>query len=363
MANTARKACDSEESLAKSTGLVKSRLEQTRVPLDGVRVERKRPDLLRRFSATPYAANLLIMDKTIRIESNRSQIIEKGREFFVRHQGPAVGTPEFLWRIVGEADCRSDAIDIHLAAFSDLGVRYGNMGQRSFLAVDLEAREAVAFVNERAVESEPEFNCRSLFDTLFCMCAGALAVTSLSAACVGMGPKGVLVFGSPNSGKTTTSYLAARRGLELHADQAAFAEMHDGNVRVWGDLLPAIFRPESLQFLPELSTSAREFSYPDLRVHYLSKRPFQAAKAHPVAPLCCVFLDRGPGESRMLPVSRAELKRRFADNVLFDEDERFDAQSTTVLDALSAVPAYELTYRDPEMATTVLCELLADNAQ
>src|SRR5580692_6587955 len=129
-----------KESLAKSTGLVESRLEQTRVPLDGVRPERKRPDLLRRFTATPYAANLLIMDKTIRMESNRSQIIEKGREFFARHQGPAVGTPEFLWRIVGEADCRSDAIDIRLAAFSDLGVRYGNMGQRGFLAVDLEAR-------------------------------------------------------------------------------------------------------------------------------------------------------------------------------------------------------------------------------
>jgi hypothetical protein len=334
------------ESIAKSTELVESR-----------------PDLLRRFSATPYAANLIVMDRAIRIESNRSQIVEQAREFFVRHQGPLAGNPEFLWRIVGEANGRSDAIDIQLAAFSDLGVRYGNMGQRSFLAVDLEAREAVAFVDERAVESEPEFNCRSLFDTLFCMCAGSLGLLSLSAACVGQSPKGVLVFGSPNSGKTTTSYLAARRGLEFHADQAAFAEMHDGRVRVWGDLLPAIFRPESLQFLPELRTSAREFSYPDLRVHYLSKRPFQAAKAHPVTPWCCVFLERQRGESRMLPVPREESRRRFADNVLFHEDQRFDAQSATILDALSAVPAYELTYRDPEMAATVLCDLLADNAR
>ena len=318
-----------------------------------------RPDLLRRFSATPYAANLLIMDRTIRIESNRSQIVEKARQFFFRHQGPPAGHPEFLWRIVGEH--RGDnPIDIQLAAFSDLGVRYGNMGQKSFLAVDLEAREAVAFVDERAVESEPKFNCRSLFDTLFCMCAGSIGLVSLSAACVGKGAKAVLVFGSPNSGKTTTSYLAAKRGLEFHADQAAFVEMRNGAVEVWGDLLPAIFRPESLQFLPELRASAREFSYPDLQVYYLPKHPFQMAKAHPVVPLCCVFLDRQPGGSRILPVPSAEFKRRFADNILFNEDQCFDAQSTTISEALSAVPAYELTYRDPEVAATVLCDLLAD---
>jgi hypothetical protein len=333
------------ESIVKSTELVEAR-----------------PDLLHRFSATPHAANVVVMRRTIRIESSRPQIVERARGFFMRHQCPPAATPEFLWRIVAEANRRSDAIDIQLNAFSDFGIRYVNVGQRSFLAVDLEARKAVAFVDERAVESEPEFNCRPLFDTLFHMCAGSLGLTSLSAACVGMGPNGALVFGSPNSGKTTASYLAARRGLEFHADQAAFVEMHDGKLRVWGDLLPAIFRPESLEFLPELRTSTREFSYPDFRVHYLSKRPFQAAVAHPVAPVCCVFLDRQSGESRMLPLSRAEFKRRFAHNVLFHEDQRFDAQSTAVLEALSAVPAYELTYRDPEMATTVLCDLLADNA-
>lgn len=318
-----------------------------------------RPDLLRRFSATPHAANLRIMDRTIRIESNCPQIVEKARKFFFRHRGRAVGHPEFLWRIVGE-HCRDRTIDIQLAAFSDLGVRYGNMGQRSFLAVDIDAREAVAFVDEQAVEYEPEFNCRSLFDTLFCMCAGSLGLVSLAAACVGKDTKGVLVFGCPNSGKTTTSYLAAKRGFEFHADQAAFVEMHDGAVRVWGDLLPAIFRPESLPYLPELRTSTREFSYPDLQVHYLPKRQLQMTKARPVAPVCCVFLDRQACGSRILPLSGAEFKRRLPDNVLFHEDQRFDAQSTTVLDALSAVPAYELTYRDPEAAATVLCDLLAD---
>jgi hypothetical protein len=351
------------ESIAKSTELVESRPGQSRASFDGVAIDGMRPDLLHRFTATPHAANVLVMGRTIRIESNRSQIVEKAREFFVRHQGPTAASPEFLWRIVGEANCRSHATDIQLAAFSDLGTRYGNIGQRSFLAVDLEARKAVAFVDERAVESEPEFNCRPLFDTLFHMCAGSLGLISLSAACVGKGPNGALVFGSPNSGKTTTSYLSARRGLEFHADQAAFVEMHGGKLSVWGDLLPAIFRPESLEFLPELRTSTREFYYPDFRVHYLSKRPFQAAGAHPVSPVCCVFLDRQSGESRMLPVSRAEFKRRFADNVLFHEDQRFDALSATVLEALSAVPAHELTYRDPEMATTVLCDLLADNAR
>jgi hypothetical protein len=65
----------------------------------------------------------------------------------------------------------------------------------------------------------------------------------------------------------------------------------------------------------------------------------------------------------MAPVSPAEFKRRVTENVLFLEDQRFDSQSAAVLQALSALPAYELTYRDPEMAATLLCDLLGDKAR
>jgi len=220
----------------------------------------KRRDLLRRFTPTPHGVDLLVMGRTVRLETNRLAVVESALGFFARHQERSPGDPDFLWRIVSQqADPQGDHVGVALSGFSDRGLRFANIGQRSFLAVDLERREGIGFVAERLVEREPEVNCRPVFDTLFCMSAGSLGMVPLSAACVGLGEKGLLIFGPPNSGKTTTSYLAAKLGLEFHADQAVFLEIESGKLRVWGDFLPAIFRLKALEFLPELRTSTRRF--------------------------------------------------------------------------------------------------------
>jgi hypothetical protein len=227
---------------------------QQKIPADG-----KRRDLLRRATSLPYREDLLVMAKTVRLETNSRAVVESALEFFARYQWGSPGNPRFLWRIVSQQDSQMDQIGVALSAFSDRGLRFANIEQRSFLAVDLEAHEGIGFVADRLVECEPNLNCRSLFDTLFCMTAGSLGILSMSAACVGLGEKGLLMFGPPNTGKTTVSYLAAKLGFEYHADQAVFLEIDSGKLQVWGDLLPAIFRPESLQFLPELRASTRRF--------------------------------------------------------------------------------------------------------
>jgi hypothetical protein len=185
----------------------------------------------------------------------------------------------------------------------------------------------------------------------------------LSAACVGIGGKGLLLFGPPNSGKTTVSYLAATLGLEFHADQAVFLEMEAGHLRVWGDLLPAIFRPESLQFLPELEGATRRFSYPGLTVCYLPKRSFQPPKAHSVAPVCCVFLDRHAATIPTLsPIARPDWSRRLADNMLFKDYDLLALQSARLFPAFENLPAYHLAYgSDPATATVLVRKLLADS--
>ena len=184
----------------------------------------KRKDLLRRFTPTPYSVDLLVMARTVRLESNSPTVVESGLEFFSRHQGSPTSNPEFLWRIVSEQDSQIEYAGVALSAFSDGGLRFANLGQGSLLAGDLEAREGIGFVAERFVESEPKLHCRSIFDTLFCMSTGSLGMVPLAAACVGKGDKGLLLFGPPNCGKTTVSYLAAKLGLEFHADQAVFLE-------------------------------------------------------------------------------------------------------------------------------------------
>jgi hypothetical protein len=326
--------------------------------------ESRRRDLLRRFTPTPYGVDLRIMARTVRLESNSRVVVESAREFFARHQGLPPGDPEFFWRIVSqEDDPQTGQAGVDLSAFSDPGLRFVNIGQRSFLAVDLDAREGIGFVAERLIEPEPKLNCRSLFDTLFCMSAGSLGMVPLSAACVGVGQKGLLIFGPPNSGKTTTSYLAAKLGLEFHADQAVFLDMEAGKLRVWGDLLPAIFRPESLQFLPELEVSTRRFSYTGLTVHYLPKRPFQAIEAQSVSPVCSVFLNRASTfKTQVAPIVAADLSCRFAENILFKDDDRFQQQTSTILGVLRRLPAYDLAYcSDPAMAANCVRQILVDH--
>jgi hypothetical protein len=322
----------------------------------------KRPDLLRRFTPMRYRKDLSIMAKTVRLETNRLSVIESASEFFARYQGAVPGDPEFLWRIVSQEGLQTEPTGPAMSAFSDQGIRFANIGQRSFLAVDLEAREGIGFVAESLVEGEPMLNCRSVFDTLFCMSAGSLGMVALAGACVGLGGKGFLIFGPPNSGKTTASYLATKLGLEFHADQAVFLEIEAGELRVWGDLLPAIFREESLQHLPELRSSIRRFTYPELTVCYLPKRRFQAPKAHSVAPVGCVFLERGSSRDPILsPLSRADLSQRVAETVLFQEDDRFVGQSALAFRALEQLPAYHLAYgEDPAMVAPLIRELLVN---
>jgi len=327
------------------------------------RVQRKmeRKDLLRRFTPTPHSVNLLVMARTVRLESNSSALIECAFEFFSRHQRPSPGDPEFLWRIVSEPDSQIEHAGVALSAFSDGGLRFANLGPGGFLAVDLEAREGIGFIAERLVESEPKLHCRSIFDTLFCMSIGSLGLVPFSAACVGRGEKGILIFGQPNSGKTTVSYLASKLGLEFHADQAVFLEIEAGHLRVWGDLLPAIFRPESLQFLPELQAATRRFSYPGLTVCYLPKRPFQAAKAHSVHPICCVYLERQAAADPILsPMDRLDWSRRLGESILFKDFDSSAQPSALTFRALEQLPAYHLAYgSDPATAAGVVRKLLA----
>jgi hypothetical protein len=322
----------------------------------------KRKDLLRRFTPTPYSVDLLVMARTVRLESNSRTVIESALEFFARHQGSPTGDPEFLWRIVSEADSQIEHAGVAVSAFSDGGLRFVNLGQGSFLAVDLEAREGIGFVSERLVESEPRLHCRSIFDTLFCVSTRSFGMVPLSAACVGKGDKGLLLFGAPNSGKTTVSYLAAKLGLEFHADQAAFLEMEAGGLRVWGDLLPAIFRPESLQFLPELEAATRRFSYPGLTVCYLPKRPFQPLEAHSVGPVCCVFLEREAAALPTLsPIARFDFSRRLAECMLFKDYDCLAQKGAMAFEALEKLPAYHLAYgSDPATAAVLVRKMLTD---
>jgi len=319
-----------------------------------------RQDQLRRFTSTPYTADVRLMRRTVRFETNSSAVLGLVLKCFERHQHGPAGAPQFLWRIVCEAEVTVQSTAVQFTAFADPGFRYANIGQRGFLAVDLERCEATGYFDNLFLEGEPSLrHCRSL-DLLFSMTAPSLGLTALSGGCVGVGDRGAMIFGPPNSGKTTACYLAARLGMEFHADQVVFLDTSHNLLRAWGDLLPAVFRPESLEFLPELRSEVRRSSYADLAFYYFDKIPLQARWAQPVTPVCSIFLDRGAtGELRLAEIPREDAVAHLRACLLFNEDSRFDAQIAAALAALAGRPVYKLQYgSDPAVAASYIDRLL-----
>jgi hypothetical protein len=348
------------ESMAKSVRPIGSK-SKSRIFSGETRAETKRPDLLRRFTSTPHTTNLRLMQRTVRLETNSRELLALTVKFFERHQHGATGQPEFLWRVVCESDARPQLTTVQLSAFSDAGLRYVNIEQRGFLAVDLERCEAMGFLGNQFVEDEPRLRYNRPLDILFCMTAPSLGLTALSGGCVGVKDRGVMIFGPPNSGKTTACYLAAAKmGMEFHADQGVFLDMRGNVLRAWGDLFPAVFRPETLDFLPELRQSARRSTNADLAFYYFEKSPLQARLAQPVIPVCSLFLDRGAtGDAQLREISQEDALSRLRDCMLFSEDPRFDSQITVALTALAGRPVYNLQYGgDPKIAATFIEKML-----
>jgi hypothetical protein len=324
----------------------------------------RRSDPLRRFVPTPYGITLQVMGRAISVETNSPKILELTLQFFASYQRMSQGDPEFRWRIVSESNCFTE-LGANTSAFSDPDLSFVNMGQRSFLAVDAEARLGVAFLGKGFSEApEPRFINRHPLDILFCMSAASLGLTSLSAACVALGGKGVLLLGEPNSGKTTASYVAATLGMEFLADQVVFLELTSAGIRAWGDPLPAVFRPATVDFFPELRTELRSSSYGDLQFYYFDKSRLQSKPARSITPLCSVFLRRAIAvEPCLVPMAPGELSRHLAASLLFKDGERFESQQAAVFARLAEVPSYCLSYgEDPATAAAFIRDLLVDHA-
>ena len=324
-----------------------------------IQAETKYRDPLRRLTATPLVTDLDIMGRKVRLETNSAVLFSGLSALFAGGARSSSTPPDFLWRLIGEQDSGAHSPWPEMAAFSDEGLRYVNLGQRSFFAVDLDSCQAIAFLSEKLV-SDPVGLSSVFAATLFDMTASALGLAQIAAACVALHGKALLVFGPPRSGKTTSTYLAGKLGLEFHADQASFLDLKPEGLRVWGQFWPAAFRPDSVQFLPELEGSTGSFTYGNLTFLCFAKHPFQAPRAQAVTPVGSVFLERQVADVPLLiPMAPAEREDRLNNCLSFQDDERFTTQYSSALRALGKLPAYRLPYGDdPAVAATFLRSIL-----
>jgi len=316
-------------------------------------------DPLRRFTPTPCTAALPVMGRTVRLETNSLRVLRQCVELFSRYPGSPKGQPSFTWRIVSQSDVHMSSPWPKRSVFSGCGLRFAEFGQRNFLAVDIQARLAIAFLSEGLVEDEPGFTS-PFIDTLFYMTASSLGLVPFAAACVALGTRGLLVLGHPNQGKTTASYLAAQGGLTYYADQAVFLEIGSGGLQAWGDFVPAAFRPETLHFLPELAPLTQQFSYCDFNFYYLSKAKLDAEQTNVVSPICCVVLKRECASvPQLVPLAKSDLSTWLSASIAFKDDGQFDEQRLRILAALARLPAYHLAYgSDPATAAPFFHRLL-----
>jgi len=318
-----------------------------------------RIDPMRRFVPVPYTALLPVMGRLVHLETNSSRVLSHLVKLFAQYEGAVSGSPSFHWRIVVDSAVEVSPPWPQRSTFSEDGLRFAQFGQRNFIAVDLEAREAVAFIAEGLLEDEPGFTS-PFIDTLFYMTTGGLGLVPLTAACVSSRTKGLLVMGAPNQGKTTASYLATQGELTFHSDQSVFLEIGSGELRAWGDFVPVAFRPETLQFLPELASRTRAFSYCDFSFCYLDKHKRGSSLPGFVIPICCVVLERDSSSvPRLVRLAKSEFSNVLSMYVAFRDDDRFGEQRLKTLTMLAEVPAYRLAYgRDPAIAAPFFSHLL-----
>lgn len=316
-------------------------------------------DLIRRFTRTPHSANLQVMGHTIRLETNSTEVLDPAREVFGAGESNPDVAFEFLWKIVVDPSSGLSPPWPERVAFSDEGIRYINLGQRSFIAVDLSARQAVGVLSEGLAKDPSGIRC-PFFSNLLNLSSPSLGLTEIAAACVARGRKCLLIFGPPKSGKTTSAYLATRFGLRFHADQELFLEFGIEGLIAWGDPWPAIFRLDVLDRHPEIGTLARPFNYRDLSFLYVDRHLIRPKRAYAARPTCCVFLERErsdrPTLSALPPESLAERLRAYFP---FIDDEVFEPRRAAVESELANLPSYRLAYgADPYQAACVYRGLL-----
>ena len=323
----------------------------------GTSSKEQRRDPLRRLTATPHTALLPVMGRTVLLKTNSRWIRDHLVKLFARYPKCPNTGPSFVWKIVSQRDVRMGSSWPQRSAFSDPGLRFAEFGQRTFLAVDLEMREAIGFVSHELCEDLLAFTS-PFIDTLFYLTAGSLGLFPFASACVASGREGLLVLGQPNQGKTTASYLAAKHGLAFYADQAVFLEIGSGGLQAWSDFVPAAFRPEALQFLPELGPLTEPFSYCDFNFYYMTESKPQTSV---VTPVCSVVLKRETHFTPCLaPLATVDYCKWISESVPFKDDDRFKEQGRNVLELLSRLPAYQLAYgSDPATAAAFFPGLLA----
>lgn len=315
-------------------------------------------DPLRRSTPLNYDLAFSVMGRLGNLATNSKSIFESARKLFSQPEAAPHAHPKFSWRIVSEMDGKTSPPWPSSSAFSSGALRFVNIGQRSFVAINLETAEAVGFISERLAQDEPGF-ATIFLATLFYLTVPILRLTPLKAACLSKDDRGLLLLGPAGSGKTSCAYASSKLGLEIHADMASFLELHDAGVHAWGEFWPALFREETAVTYPELRFLGRRLEHDSETFIAVEKNLLCRQPARPVTLMLAVVLERGHAETpRVTRLSSSEYWNALRVSPPYEELGTFRTHQEQVLAKLAKIPAYKLTCGNDSAEAAKFCRSL-----
>jgi hypothetical protein len=180
-------------------------------------------------------------------------------------------------------------------------------------------------------------------------------LTSIHAACVRYGNKGVLLCGESGAGKSSLAYACARRGWAFLSDDST-SLIRKGNHRVvLGNPFQVRFRDSAVELFPELRDRKitrrvnGKLSIEVLTASISGMKTVSQSTADYI-----VFLKRGkPGAPRLIPFPKETALRWFEQVIFFGDKALREAQKATLRNLLRT-EMFELHYDDLDSAVATL---------
>lgn len=235
----------------------------------------------------------------------------------------------------------------------------GIANRENFYCCDLLAGFAFGCVTLETAEDE-EF-LRVPIDNMVCALLWTSHVTAIHAACVMLGRRGVLLAGHSGAGKTSLAYACARRGWTFVSDDTSCLVKSGKGRTVIGNPYRFRFRETAGSLFPEFrgfDESSLPGGKPTIEVPTSALSGIETAVESSTDYI--VFLNRRDGQqgrAEFSPVSRErKLRELFTGNWPSELPARQEDWAT--LQRLADVPAFELRYRELDVAVGALERLV-----
>jgi hypothetical protein len=271
-----------------------------------------------------HARRFGLLGLPLLVESNDRRVLDLAETSFGRFPLAAEGDPLRLTVIVEGA--RGVPIDASDAPGSPTGgrengkqpdahrfdrVAYRTRGTSIVLAgrdhdaatIDLATGTAVAWIGEAALSDPAGLRYAFLEALAYWMPAYTHGYLTLHASGIARDGLGVILAGPAGAGKSTLAVAAARRGLEVFADDAVFVRLHGDRLEAWGTPWVQRLLPESRELFPELvDLPVLQQPNGELKLEVELERWYPGVAVPSARPAAILALERHPdGPTEVVP--------------------------------------------------------------